>query len=269
MAEEFLLGEDDFYVPDTIIVLDSIRRWLDYDNIEQHLNLKAYNIHTLPPLPDSVKNLLLGNDNLVLIQSLPSSLVNFTCSACPNVRKIPVLPNTVQYVNFNRSGIYELPEIPINIKSIFASATRISKLPYLYTGIQEIIVSGTNISKLKCHTLPETLFTLDVSGTKITKLPDINRGLKTLNISNTDITILPPLPTSLLNLYVASCKSLLIQRETQWPMHASGLESIQSYDERWNSWRNKEYSRIRIQERNSCINFELLNNTFHKYIDED
>jgi Leucine-rich repeat (LRR) protein len=266
MSESFLLGEDDSYGPDTDLVRDSIRRWVDNDNIEHQLNLKAYNIHTIPPLPDSIKNLLIGNEYLVLIQKLPDSLVNFTCSGCPNVRKIPPLPNTVRYVNFSRTGIYELPVLPINIKSIIATATRISKLPYLYTGLQELIISGTNVSKLNCLILPDTLYTLDISGTKITKLPDLNRGLKTLNISNTEISVLPPLPASLINLYVASCKSLLIQRDTQWPMHASGLETIQSYDDRWNSWRNREYSRIRIQNRNSCINFELTNKMFDKYI---
>jgi Leucine-rich repeat (LRR) protein len=267
MSEAFLLGEDDSYGPDTNLVRDSIRRWIDHDNIEQQVNLKAYNIHTLPPLPDSIKNLLIGNDNLVLIQRVPASLVNFTCSGCPSVRKIPVLPHTVRYVNFSRSGIYELPVLPINITSIIATASRISKLPYLYTGLQELIIAGSNVSRLNCFILPETLYTLDISGTKINKLPDLNRGLKTLNISNTEIAVLPPLPTSLINLYVASCKSLLVQRDTQWPMHASGLETIQSYDERWNSWRNKEYSRIRIQDRNSSINFELSNRMFHKYID--
>ena len=269
MSEAFLLGDDDSYGPDTNSVRDSIRRWLDQDNIEQQVNLKAYNIHTLPPLPDSIKNLLIGNENLVLLQKLPASLVNFTCSGCPSVRKIPVLPHTVRYVNFSRSGIYELPELPIAITSIIASATQIRKLPYLYTGIQELIISGTLVSKLNCYSLPDTLFTLDVSGTKITRLPDLNRGLKTLNLSNTEITVLPPLPTSLINLYVASCKSLFIQRDTQWPMHTSGLESIQSYDDRWNSWRNKEYSRIRIQDRNNSIHLELVNSLFDKQIDSD
>jgi hypothetical protein len=45
-------------------------------------------------------------------------------------------------------------------------------------------------------------------------------------------------------------------------MHASGVESIQSYDDRWNSWRNKEYSRVRTQERNSLISFELVQKMF-------
>jgi hypothetical protein len=262
MSEAFLLGEDHSHGPDTNLVRESIRRWLDHDNIEQQLNLRAFNIHTLPPLPDSVKNLLIGNEYLVLIKSLPNSLVNFTCSGSPNVRKIPVLPNTIQYVNFSRSSISELPELPITIKSIIASATNISKLPYLYTGLQELIISGTKVSKLRCSILPETLYTLDIAGTKITRLPDLNRGLKTLNISNTEISILPPLPTSLINLYVAYCDSLLVQRDTSWPMHTSGIESIQSYDDRWNNWRNKEYSRIRIQERNNSISLELVNKMF-------
>jgi len=132
-------------------------------------------------------------------------------------------------------------------------------LPYLYTGIQELIISGTNITTLKCKVLPETLFTLDIRGTKITKLPDLNRGLRILNISSTEISVLPPLPRSLMYLYVKNCKSLLVQRDHNWPMHNSGMETIESYNSRWDSWRDKEYSKIRCNSRNGLINLELLN----------
>ena len=252
--EEFINDKDDRYGPGTEEVREQIRKWLDRENIEFQLNLKACNIHTLPPLPCIVKNLVIGNKHLVYlpITSIPLALTGLTCTNCDNVRRIPPLPKTIRYVNFSHSGISDL------------SQTTISKVPYLYTGLQELGIAGTNVSRLPCFKLPSTLFTLDISGTKIKKLPKLNRGLKTLNISNTLIAVLPRMPLSLINLYVYACSELKIQRETDGPMHVMAVESIQMYGEKWDKWHNQHEEVTRSLDRCARIRNELINYVWQK-----
>lgn len=269
--KEFLADDDDRYGPDTDLVRIAILTWIDLQNTGAQLNLKKYNIHTLPALPDNVTNLVIGNEHLVLIpaSSIPSALTSISCTNAPNVRRIPALPNSVTYVNFSHCALNSLPKLPIGIKSIIAPMTNISEIPYLYSGIQELVVSGTNIRRIPCKGIPSTLFFLDVSGTKITRLPRLNRGLRTLNISNTAISVLPEFPNTLINLYVHNCLNLIIQRETNGPMHVAGVESISSYSEKWDAWREKYYEKLRSEERSSIIYTELISKVFRKPLEYD
>jgi len=264
-VEEFLLDDDDRYGEDTDDVRSHIRNWIDRNNPEYQINLKRFNIHTLPPLPDTIKNLIIGNRYLVYITALPASLVNFSCTYCDSVRRIPDLPNSVLTVNFTGSGITKLPRLPITIQRVIAAETHISEIPYFYTGIQEIIISGTDVKKLPYISLPSTMFVLDISNTKIKRLPLLNRGLKILNISNTKIKILPPLPFSLANLYVNACDNLIIQRNNT----AVLIESIQSYGERWDEWYRSLRVKIRAEERVLVFQNELVQTVFRKYQEQE
>jgi Leucine-rich repeat (LRR) protein len=263
-VEEFLLDDDDRYGEDTDDVRSCIRNWIDRKNPEYQINLKRFNIHTLPPLPDTIKNLIIGNRNLVYIATLPSSLVNFSCTYCDSVRRIPDLPNNGLTVNFTGSGITKLPRLPNTIQRVIAAETRINEIPYFYTGIQEIIISGTGVRRLPYISLPSTMFELDISNTQIKRLPRLNRGLKILNISNTKISVLPPLPFSLANLYVNTCDNLIIQRNNT----AVITESIQSYGERWDEWYRSVREKIRAEDRVLVFQNELADTVFRKYLRE-
>jgi hypothetical protein len=262
--DEFMLEDDDRYGTDTDSVRSHIRNWVDRKNPEYQVNLKNYNIHSLPPLPKNLKNLIIGNNHLIYIskESLPSSLVNFSCTYCEYVKRIPALPNSVLTVNFTGSGISELPLLPVNIQRVIAAETNISEIPYLYSGIQELIISNTNVGKLPYLTLPHTMFELDISNTKIKRLPKLNRGLKILNISNTKISILPQLPFSLAHLYVGLCDKLIINRNSS----PTTLENIQSYGERWDEWHRINNEKIRAFNRCRIIKKELIAKAFYNYL---
>ena len=246
--QEFLEDLDpDRYGPDTILVKNLIMSWLAINNSDIPLNLKKFNIHTLPVLPDTVTNLICGNGYLVYIRSLPPNLERFECHYAPSVRKLPVLPNTLKVLNVTGTAIKSLPLLPLSLTSIYAASTKLEVLPDLYSGIKHIVVAGTPINRLRF--IPDTLETLDISGTNITALPNLGNSLKHLNISNTSISIIPRFPYTLKQIYAYSCEKLFVE----WQR-----DNIEEYEQKWRNWHMKVAEMLRITERNNVMKEDII-----------
>ena len=243
----------DIYGPDTSPEIQYILDWITFNNVSEPLNLKRFNLHTIPPLPDTVTKLVLGNEYLVNIPLMPYNLQDLRCNLAPNLRRIPPFPPSVIHVNVAWTQITELTFCGLNLKSLNASATKLRKVPYLFTGIEELRVSGSDVKILPCAVLPATLKILDISGTGVRRLPKLNKRLNLLNISNTKIVLLPELPFTIRELSVYACNYLAVKRLTD--------ESIQDYGERWLDWH--EINRIVIRNQQRCITIkeELMSST--------
>lgn len=250
--DDFLKDDDtNRYGPDTSTVRRLILDWITIES-PIGLNFKNYNIHTLPPLPDTVKELTIGNEHLVYIPVLPTFLEDFWCIDAYNVRKIPALPNTLKYLNISNTQIVCIPTLGCNIERIIATNTPIRKLPYLYDGIEVLGLSGTKISKIPGVVLPDTLFELNVSNTNITTLPRGGRGLMYLYIHNTKISELPVIPYGLEILTAYRCDNLIIPY--------NGYDNLRQYMMKWDTWRETGLVKERIISRCNLIKEELCMN---------
>lgn len=269
---DFLNSTDsDMYGPDTELARVTIMDWLNADNVYRGLSLKHLRIHTLPPIPDIVTDLSIGGSHLVYIpkEALPLNLAHFRCTHSGNVRKIPQLPNGVKTVSFAHSAIIKLPVLPVTIRRINAVMTNIKELPYLYTGIEEINIAGTYVSELRCKTLPDSLTSLDIAGTKIVKLPPLGNNITYLNISGTAIEIIPELPNSLNVMWAYNCDKLLIPIPNHYSL-ANGLAGpdLWAYGYEWRAWHETENSKQRQVNRSILIKHDLVMCVFSKKMDD-
>ena len=259
---------DDRYGPDTLNVRYYVKNWVETaesSTMLPEVNLSVFNIHTIPPLPDTIIKLVVGNDYLVYIpqSAIPKNLESFSLRKSPNVRRIPDMPNSLKNLAIsNNPQIGKLPSLPVGIQHISASGTNITSVQRLYTGIVSLTLSGCPVRKLPFRHMPTTLRFLDISGTHIKVLPDIGYRLEYLNISNTKITVLPPFPISLTTLFCYACH-LVIPSED---MDLRSLEKLREYGMLWLEWHSKDYENKRRFAQFEMIKMELLQ-AFYKKMD--
>jgi hypothetical protein len=259
---------DDTYGPDTLTVRYYFKNWVETAESSAMLpevNLSVFNIHTIPPLPDSITKLTVGNDYLVYIpqSSIPKNLESFSLRKSPNVRRIPAMPNSLKNLAIsNNRQINKLPSLPVGIKHISASGTNITTVQWLYTGIVSLTLSGCPVRKLPFKHMPSTLKFLDISGTHITVLPNIGCRLEYLNISNTKITVLPPFPISLTTLFCHTCHLVIPSGD----IDLRSLEKLREYGMLWLEWHSEKQKQERQNARFEMIKIELLQ-AFYKKMD--
>jgi len=261
--QEFL-DDDDYtrYGPDTHIVRLCVSVWLDRKDTNVEFDMFNMEIHTLPPLPPTMKRLKLGGPHLVYIPSgaLPAQLEELVCTYTGSLRRFPPMPNSLVSIIVPHTQITSLPKLPVTIKHIVADSTKIRTLPDLYTGLETLCINDTPIRAFKKNRLPESLLRLEIIGTKITTLPILPPKLHTLIISRTDISILPELPMTIKKLWFSNCKKLLIQ-PTYYVTWLSTLEDIQNYALQWAEYHEKERQKLRYKKRIDIIKKELITRT--------
>lgn len=257
LVKGFLEDDDGSrYGEDTNSCRNIIRIWLSLNNPSTMLVLscKDLKIHTLPPLPDNVQTLICGNQHLVYIpeSSLPKSLKELHCTNCPNLRRIPRLPDTIEVLNVYKTNIVRLPDLPRNIKSLQASDTKIRRMPRLFSGIEHVSISGTDIRTIPCIRLPDTLIVLNISNTNITRLPELGSRQGYLDISHTKIKIIPRFPFTMISLNIDGCTNLLMR------YHNNGGSELRDYEKRWYKWHEKADSIKRIWARTRVLKYDIV-----------
>jgi Leucine-rich repeat (LRR) protein len=254
---EFLDDDDDNrYGPATSDVRKAILLWISYDYGGQNrLTLTEYNIHTLPPLPDTVRELRVGNKELVYIPALPPNLVEFHCYFSFSLRKLPALPASLEILNIAHTQIRVIPPLGPRIRRIYATNAPVSVMPPLYWGIEAVAFGGTKITKIPGVALPETLLDLNIGGTKVSSLPKLNRGLRHLYMADTLISEIPEIHGCLETLMAFGCPNLIIPYPEQL--------NIWTYSQQWNAWHEAKREKKRIMERCDLVKEELIMRT-HK-----
>ena len=122
-------------------------------------------------------------------------------------------PDTVELMNRIRTmssfldlgdlNITSLPPLPSNTTYLILSKTQVTSLPEsLPPNLEGLDISDTRITRLP--KLPGTLQLLFLRNTQVTSLPELPANLQQLSINNTGITQLPALPGSLFQLNISN-----------------------------------------------------------------
>jgi invasion plasmid antigen len=75
------------------------------------LDVAYLNITSLPPLPDYLRVLLIGNTNITELTNLPSNLIWLNCCNT-KITELPPLPPTLASLECSYTNITELPPLP-------------------------------------------------------------------------------------------------------------------------------------------------------------
>jgi hypothetical protein len=117
------------YGDDGYIALNRIKAWKDGENTHMKLDLRHLNIHTLPPIPNTVRFLYCGCGPLQFIHSLPNDLMSLTCMRC-NITSLPRLPSglTILDCEYTFLEVIQGP-IPATIVHMNLSGTFLRIIP--------------------------------------------------------------------------------------------------------------------------------------------
>jgi len=256
---EFLEDTDTSrYGPDTYQARVLIQFWIVNDKTDEHLDLGALHIHTMPPLPDELTHIICCNEYIVYIGALPARLKILILTHSSNVRRLPKLPECLEVLDIAGTLIQRLPNIPCGLKILDAAGSCLTRLGQLYSGIHHVNVSRTHINRV-VGLLPDTLRVLNISGTNICSLPNLPRRLEILDAVRTPLKILPEFPFSLRIIHVNGCKELLVQRAVvNDEFGRIVFESIYDYGQRWACWHEEQRRRVRYENRVNAISQELI-----------
>jgi len=263
---EFLDDVNDLnrYGADTHVARTRILEWITYKNPNQILNLLNLDLHTLPPLLPTIKNLRIGGPQLVYVPkgSLPTELEDLMCSYCASLRKLPPMPMSLKSINIAYSNISQLPRLPPTIKRIVADSTPLLSIPYLYEGLESLSITHTSVKTLGCKKLPDSLRNLEIDYTPITKLPELGSNLHTLCLNGTKVMVLPHFPISLRQLWITNCSSLHIQPTDA--LRFLNLDDLFNYGQLWSIWHSNEAEKKRHLKRFRTVRLELIGKTLNK-----
>lgn len=128
---------------------------------------------------------------LTEIDWLPPKLVSLNVNQVPLERIICALPETLVTLNLVDTPIAELPVLPAGLKHLFLGATKVRVLPRLPPTLHYLSIQNNHcIQELPEH-LPQTLHTLDIKKTKISRIPPLPLNLQRLNAEGTPLEMVP------------------------------------------------------------------------------
>lgn len=114
--------------PDTEELL---RRLAYATDISDILDVSRLNITSLPPLPNSLKNLDCSHTPIIKLPPLPESLTFLDCSYT-QITEIPRLPDSLKHLLCdNISSLTSLPHLPNLLQYLWCNNTNIIELPPL------------------------------------------------------------------------------------------------------------------------------------------
>ena len=213
---------------------------------ENILNVSYLNIHSLPELPEGIKELCCYNSRLTSLPKLPNTLELLNINDTPLLTSLPELPESLRALWCSSNAITSLPALPKGLERLFCCDIQLHSLPQLPPSLRYLYCHNTLLTYLP--ELPIGLKFLDCNNTFITSLPELPESLLDLYCYETQITILPELP-NLRSLYCSKTPLLLLRKDD---------ESIADYNLRWRAWREEQASKKRIQEKNRLLKEEIV-----------
>jgi hypothetical protein len=163
------------YGPDTPALYRELNKF-EKDKSD-HLSIIDLKIHSLPPLPDTLKNLFCEQNQLTSLPPLPKGLIRLYC-ARNQLTSLPQLPDTLTYLYCEQNQLTSLPPLPDGLRELSCEQNQLTSLP----------------------TLPEGLRELSCEQNQLTSLPELPEKLRYLHCFNNQLTSLPELPDTLIGL---------------------------------------------------------------------
>lgn len=180
------------------------------------LNIEHVPIKSLPPLPDRLATLWMSWTLITEIEALPNSLVILDCR-CGKLEKLPdVMPSTLEYMNLNLcTNFKKLPSrLPGALQDLQIGSTAVTELPPLPSGLETLCINNLKIKDI--GELPPTLIGLYVIGSDIIELPTLPNTIRCIDISYTRVTKLPDILP--LNLTQLIAKDVLLMTIPDMPV---------------------------------------------------
>jgi hypothetical protein len=159
-----------------------------------NLNLVGLGLTGLPPIPDTVRQLFLANNQLTALPALPPNLDHLDCSA-NQLTTLPALPPTLRTITFGNNRLTVLPALPPGLLELWCDQNELTALPDFPPTLTMIVCNNNPITVLP--PLPPGLKELYVMSTNLTALPPLPPGIIKVSCGRTDISTLPPLPASI------------------------------------------------------------------------
>ncbi|MPV71488.1 hypothetical protein [Burkholderia sp. BE17] len=186
------------------------------------INLSHYNLSSLPPIPDGVKEVKISNiRNLRELPSMPAGVEEIHVEDCPglkisnlprstkkmiasNVKEVINFPDGLKRLNIGRcnSNYSLLPPIPDGVEYINVyEMNSLCELSLPPEGVRDLIIS--DCENLKISNLPPGIERMIVRNVK--EVIEFPRGVKELEI---DLSSVPELPEELASLELSGCKGM-------------------------------------------------------------
>jgi len=168
----------------------------DLTGLQYFVNLRHLDCHhnllqLLPPLPDSLVQLLCYDNVLYSLPALPNTLAFFDCGGNP-LMSLPPLPNSLYYFNVSNCLVDSLPSLPNSLYNLDCNTNPITNLPQLPNNLT--FLNCTNNLLVSLPSLPQSLQHLVCSNNQLTSIPALPPVLSTLWLQNNpNLNCLPEL----------------------------------------------------------------------------
>jgi Leucine-rich repeat (LRR) protein len=116
-----------------------------------------------------------------------------------HLTELPVLPDTLEYLDCFNNQLIKLPDLPDTLKKLNCHSNQLTELPELPDKLETLWCSYNKLTELP--DLPDTLKELHCANNELTELPELPNKLLYLNCENNQLTELPDLPETLVTLY--------------------------------------------------------------------
>jgi hypothetical protein len=213
----------------------------------------CYGLLTLPPLPPTMKMLVLDHDSLSSISSFPPSLTYLRINYA-QITSLPNLPAGLEYMDVSQLPITTFPVLPSTLKTLIATfgyygpgslntvpalpaglehfditdQYSVTSLPALPSSLKYLGLTGVHISPFPA--LPANLDTLFIEQVfAYNTLPPLNANLKFLDCWGTQISTFPTLPAGLKSFFFG------LTPVTVFPTLPAGLEELGCDNIPWTS----------------------------------
>jgi hypothetical protein len=114
------------------------------DGILEFTGLK---LSTLPPLPETVRELYCDKNKLTSLSDLPSHLIVLECNN-NKLTSLPKMPESLDVLICRANKLTELPELPVSLKHLDCGENTLTTLPVLPNGLEELYFDYNRIPRI-------------------------------------------------------------------------------------------------------------------------
>lgn len=162
------------------------------------IDLQNSNLTSIPTLPNTVETLFLSNNPLTNIPlgSLPNSVKDLAIGNC-NLSQLPVLPPNLDYLSCIQNNISSISNLPSSLTKLFASnnpsLTTVTNLPDSMVNVylENCAISFIDSFPTFCSSA------LKLSNNNLTSIPNFPQNVFDIRLDNNNITTVPPFPSTL------------------------------------------------------------------------
>lgn len=113
-----------------------IEEWIERGDENYPLILYSYLLEEFPDIPDTVKYLVLDDNNISYIPKLPGGLVSLSMFS-NHLMELPELPDTLEELLIDGNHLKRLPTLPVSLRILDCRNNELLSYPADGESIQE------------------------------------------------------------------------------------------------------------------------------------